>query len=88
MVVPWYGVSPIKQVLKGRLTDLKPEMPTRREHKLTHYQECKNIRDKKACYEMVCKPASVCLLAVCLSVCHLYMYSFMPRPIIIETFCF
>lgn len=28
-------------------------MPSRREHKLTHYQECKDIRDKKACYEMV-----------------------------------
>lgn len=41
------------QVLKGRLSGLKPAMPTRREHKLTHYPECKNIRDKKACYEMV-----------------------------------
>jgi len=42
-----------QMVLKGRLTELKAKMPSRKEHKLTHYQECKELRDKKACYEMI-----------------------------------
>ena len=61
----------LPQVLKKRLTELKPEMPSRREHKLTHYQECKNVRDKKACYEMVSSTCSwyCCLLTNDMYVC-------------------